>query len=168
MAFLPFPSAWSTKQKGKSVPSVSSTPVSHSFRHVLSWSCRSLQCFWEQPGWNAKGRKLLICSQLIISQCSWFFSDWMHFAMDSDGWATLTRPLQKPIYGTHRCRMRKKKFPYNLTKICKKKGDERKNGTKSMPFFSGLQTFLSRPTFLLANGRKTALNFKTKNKNFHQ
>lgn len=134
MAFLSFPSARSTKQKGKSVPSVSSTPVSHSFRHVLSWSCRSLQCFWEQPGWNAKGRKLLICSQLIISQWSWFFSDWMHFAIDTDGWATLTRPLQKPIYGTHRCRMRKKKLSYSLTKICKKKGDERKNGTKSMPF----------------------------------
>ena len=56
---LPFPSAWSTKHKGKSVPSVSSTLVSHSSRHVLSWSCISLRCFWEQSGWNAKERKLL-------------------------------------------------------------------------------------------------------------
>lgn len=134
MAFLPFPSAWSTKQKGKSVPSVSSTPVSYSFRHVLSWSCRSLQCFWEQPGWNAKGRKLLICSQLIISQWSWFFSDWMHFAMDSDGWAPLTRPLQKPVYGTHRCRMRKKNYPITWLKYAKRKEMKERMGQRACHF----------------------------------
>lgn len=131
MDCLPFPSAWSTKHKGKSVPSVSSTPVSYSFRHVLSWSCISLQCFWEQPGWNAKGRKWLRCSKLIISQCSWFFSDWMHFAFVTDGWTALTRrcrcnPLQKLADGTHRCRMRKN-YPMP-------KGRRWKNGTKSMPF----------------------------------